>query len=173
MCPRGVSGTVHARIRSNRGFLMSAPRRTPEIRVTVSGFARRPWSAIPVEEVMRARVLTCAADAPLSELARTMVTHAVHAVVVVERDDDGVEYFSGIVTDRAVTQAGLEGRQATARELVDPESTTIPMGWNLELAAREMLRHGSAHVVVVDGRGAPIGMLSTLDLARITAWGHA
>jgi CBS domain-containing protein len=45
--------------------------------------------------------------------------------------------------------------------------------WTLQQAAREMLRAGSAHVVVTDGRGAPIGILSTLDLARIVAWGHA
>jgi CBS domain-containing protein len=139
----------------------------------MAGFPRPPWSAIPVEQIMRARVLTCRADTGMRDLARTMVTHGVHAVVVVEHDDKGAEYVSGIVTDRALAHAGLNAREPLARELVDPESTTVSVGWNLQQAAREMLRTGSAHAVVIDGRGAPIGMLSTLDLARVVAWGHA
>lgn len=141
--------------------------------VTVDGFARQPWSAIPVDQVMRAQVLTCRPETPLRDLARTMVTHAVHAVVVVDRDEREDEFVTGVVTDRALTLAGVEGREPVARELADREAPSVLAGWTLEQAAREMLRTGGAHVVVIDGRGAPIGMLSTMDLARILAWGHA
>jgi CBS domain-containing protein len=121
---------------------------------------------------MRSRVLTCRAGTPIRDLARMMVTHAVHAVVVVD-GEDADEFVTGIVTDRALAEAGAEGREALAEELADPQAPTVSADWSLEQAARQMLGTGSAHIVVVDGRGAPIGMLSTLDLARIMAWGHA
>ena len=140
---------------------------------TVDGFVRQPWNAIPVGQVMRGRVLTCRGETSLRDLARMMVTHSIHAVVVVDGDARDHEYAVGIVTDQAVALAGLEGRSAVASELADREAPTVLTSWSLDEAAREMLRTGSSHVVVIDGRGAPIGMLSTLDLARVTAWGHA
>ena len=142
-------------------------------RVTVDGFTRQPWAAIPVDQIMRSRVLTCTRDTSMRDVARMMVTHAIHAVVVVERDDRDDEFVTGVVTDSALALAAAEGRDATAEELADPRPPTVSAGWSLERAARDMLRTGSSHVVVIDGRGAPIGMLSTLDLARIVAWGHA
>lgn len=140
--------------------------------VTVDGFPRRPWSAIPVDQVMRARVLTCGPETSLRDIARMMVTHAIHAVVVVDRDERDGEFMIGVVDDRRLTLAAVEGREPVARELCDPQATTVSLGWTLEQAARELLRTGGGHAVVIDGRGGPIGMLSTLDLARIAAWGH-
>jgi CBS domain-containing protein len=154
---------------------MAVPPRTPE-RTNVDGFIRRPWSSIPVDQVMRARVLTCDGETPLREIARMMVTHAVHAVVVVDRDEDDGEFMTGTVSDQAVARAAAEGREPVARELAEQQTVTVSAGWRLDEAAREMLRRGTAvgaHVVVTDGRGAPIGMLSTLDVARIVAWGRA
>jgi CBS domain-containing protein len=139
---------------------------------TVTGFTRQPWSAIPVDQVMCGPVLTCGADTPLRDLARTMVTHSVHAIVVLAGDTED-EYAYGVVTDLAVAKASLDGGEPLASELADSEAPTVSVRWSLDEAAREMLRTSCAHVVVIDGRGAPIGMLSTLDLARITAWGHA
>ena len=141
--------------------------------VTVGGFERRPWSFIPVEEVMRRHVLTCHPDATMRELARIMVTHAVHAVVVTGRDADGDQSITGIVTALELALAAVEGVEPIASELANPHAPTVAVGATLEQAAREILRTGGAHVIVVDGRGAPLGMLSTLDLARVTAWGHA
>ena len=141
--------------------------------VTVGGFKHRPWSSIPVEEVMRRHVLTCHADATMREVARIMVTHSVHAVVVVDGDTAGEPTVSGIVTALELAIAAVENTEPTAGELANPHAATVAVGSTLEQAARAILRTGGAHVIVVDGRSAPIGMLSTLDLARITAWGHA
>jgi CBS domain-containing protein len=142
--------------------------------VTVGGFERRPWSSIPVEQVMRRHLLTCHADATMRELALTMVTHSVHAVVVVDDDDRaGKPTVTGIVTALELALAAVEGAEPTAGELANPHAPTVTVGSTLEQAAREILRTGGTHVIVVDGRGTPLGMLSTLDLARVTAWGHA
>ena len=139
--------------------------------VSVGGFERRPWSSIPVEQVMRRHLLTCHGDATMHELARIMVTHAVHAVVVVD-DAAGERTIIGIVTARELALAAVEGAEPIAGELANPHAPTVAIGSSLEEAARGLLRTTGAHVIVVDGRGAPLGMLSTLDLARLTAWGH-
>jgi CBS domain-containing protein len=144
------------------------PRRTSEP-ATVDGFARRPWAAIGVDQVMRAPVLTCGAETPLRDLARLMVTHAIHAVVVVDREENEDDLVTGIVTDLAIARAAVEGREPVARDLAEAGAPAVSVGWTLEQATREMLRTGSAHVVVIDGRGTPIGMLSTMDLARLLA----
>jgi CBS domain-containing protein len=143
--------------------------------VTVGGFDRRPWSSIPVEQVMRRHVLTCHTDATMRELALIMVTHSVHAVVVVDDDgdSDGEPSVAGIVTALELALAAVEGATPTAGELANPHAPTVTVGSTLEEAARAILRTGGAHVIVTDERGAPMGMLSTLDLARVTAWGHA
>lgn len=141
--------------------------------VVVGGFDRRPWSSIPVEQVMRRHLLTCHTDATMRELARIMVTHSVHAVVVVNGGTDGEPSVTGIVTALELALAAVEGADPTAGELANPHAPTVTVGSTLEEAARAILRTGGAHVIVTDERGAPMGMLSTLDLARVTAWGHA
>ena len=138
----------------------------------MQGFERRPWEAISVEEVMHPRVLTCPPDAGLRELARIMATHAIHAVVVVEDENSEDQHVAGVVTDLVLADAALSGTEHTAGELAQLGAPMVSVGWTLEQAAREMLRSGNAHVVVIDGRGIPIGMLSSLDLARVTAWGQ-
>jgi CBS domain-containing protein len=44
----------------------------------------------------------------------------------------------------------------------------------LETVARMMASHEAAHLIVVDPvLGQPIGVISTLDLAGVVAWGRA
>ena len=42
----------------------------------------------------------------------------------------------------------------------------------LDEAVRLMDEHDIAHLIVVD-RGRPVGILSTLDIAGVVAWGRA
>ena len=135
---------------------------------TVDGFPRQAWSAIPVDQVMRGRVLTCTRLTRAREVARTMVTHAVHSIVVV--DDDG--RMMGTVSDDAIMRAALDGHGGSAGDLADGRTPAVRAGVSVEDAARAMVRASGTHVVVIDGRGVPIGMISTLDLARIMVWGH-
>ena len=89
--------------------------------VTVGGFDRRPWSSIPVGQVMRRHLLTCHTDATMREVARTMATHSVHAVVGVDGGDtDGALSVTGIVTALELALAAIEGAEPTAGELANP-----------------------------------------------------
>jgi CBS domain-containing protein len=152
---------------------MQPPRSAPTSQpATIDGLRRPPWSAIPVGQVMRAGVLTCTLRTPVREVARTMVTHGVHSVVVVDDTADTDRYVIGIVTDDGVIGAGLEGGEPVAGDVADVHAPMVSAAWTIEQAAREMVRSRVSHIVVIDGHGSPIGMLSTLDLARVMVWGH-
>jgi CBS domain-containing protein len=116
-----------------------------------------------VLNAMKVGVIDCPPDADVPTLARTMADHRIHCVVV-----NGESW--GIVSDLDLMASLRPGVTATAGELaagdvvaVDPEDT-------LEHAAQLMAEHDTAHLVVVSpDTGRPVGILSTLDIARWAA----
>lgn len=81
-----------------------------------------------VADAMHVGIVTCAPDAPLATVARTMASHHVHCI-----------------------------------------AATRPLGEAVGL----MCQHGVTHLVVIDRDTRPIGVLSTLDVVGIVAWGRA
>lgn len=72
----------------------------------------------------------------------------------------------------ALLDRGAEERvlQDVAQEGLDTVSSEEP----LRLAAEKMRDRHVSHLVVSDAHnGRPVGMLSTLDIAGILAWGEA
>lgn len=129
-----------------------------------------------VADVMRPGVMGCAPDAPAALVARMMATHHIHAVVVegVRTDSvHGEQLVWGIVSDLDLVRAaraGIEG--AIASDLATAEPVTVEASLPLTEAARLLDEHGIAHLVVADG-GRPVGVVSTLDIAGVLAWGRA
>jgi CBS domain-containing protein len=126
-----------------------------------------------VADAMRSGIFTCAADASLREAARTMSLHHVHTVVVNDRADGSP---LGVLTDSQLLAALLDsdGVERTLGEIADRDIQTISSAEPLSVAAELMRERGVAHVLVRDaGTGRPAGMLSTLDVAGIWAWGEA
>jgi CBS domain-containing protein len=123
-----------------------------------------------VVDVMRLGVVTCRPDTSLREVARIMATYRIHSVVVLEPDD---ERPWGIVTDVDLARAATEDLDAlTAREVASTELVTVAADARLAHAARMMAEHGLTHLLVVQPHsGLPVGVLSTLDLAGVLAWG--
>jgi CBS domain-containing protein len=124
-----------------------------------------------VSEGMRFGLFTCTPDADIRELAAAMAEHSIHSVVVagIERRDRGGEHLSwGIVSDLDLIRALRPGGdEATAGELAGTEVITIAPDETLEGAVQLMAEHDAAHLVVVSPQtGLPVGMLSTLDIAR-------
>lgn len=118
-----------------------------------------------VEQWMTRGVIRCAPETPLLEVAELMASRRVHCVVVAS--DVRASRVWGIVSDLdLVAAAGVRdldeqtagGSAATPALVVAPEET-------LERAAQLMTEHATTHLVVVE-RGRPVGILSTLDLAR-------
>lgn len=112
-------------------------------------------------------LIDCPADADVRTVARKMAEHKVHCVIVRGTEPDGW----GIVSDldlMAALRPGLS--DATAGQLAASESLVVDPADSLEHAAQLMAEHQTTHAVVVDPvTGRPIGIVSTLDIARFLA----
>lgn len=128
-----------------------------------------------VSDVMRLGVLSCPPDLPVASVARIMATHHVHAVVVdgIRRDPvRGEQLVWGVVSDMDLVRAAHAGAESlTAGDIAATEPLTVEPSLALDEAARLMDEHGTAHLVVVDGE-RPIGVISSLDIAGVVAWGR-
>jgi CBS domain-containing protein len=129
-----------------------------------------------VYDAMRAGIFTCPAETSLRDVARIMATHHIHCVVVTdlpERGKDGPAW--GLVTDLDLTRAaGADADGRTAGETAATELITVAADESLPRAAQLMGEHDLSHLVVVHpSTRKPLGVLSTLDLAGVLAWGEA
>lgn len=127
-----------------------------------------------VADVMHPGLISCPPETPLRSVARMLATYRVHAIVVFPRHMADIDHALswGVVSDldvaRAAQQGDLEARTAgaTAASPVRTVDATAP----LTEAVAAMVADGVSHVVAVDASsGRPLGMLSTLDVARTVA----
>jgi CBS domain-containing protein len=122
-------------------------------------------SRLLVGAAMHEGVIACQPDTPLSTVAELMAKECVHCVVVAH--STGRHRLWGVISDldlvaaasvRALDEQTAGGSAASPPLTVDPGET-------LQRAAQLMTEQSTAHLVVVaDGR--PVGVLSTLDIAR-------
>lgn len=120
-----------------------------------------------VGDCMHHGILSCAADAPLGEVAGVMATHHVHAVAVT---DGAGDRQLGVVSALDVVAAMSCGEEPTALRAAATEPLAIYENEPLDRAAQMMVEHGVSHLVVIDpASGHPVGVLSTLDIASAYA----
>ena len=109
-------------------------------------------------------------------VAQTMATHHVHCVVTagIATDAAGADHLVwGLISDMDLVRAaqlGIEGQ--TAEDVARSEPITVDPSTLLATATRLMDVHGTSHLIVVNN-GAPVGVLSSLDIAGALAWGRA
>lgn len=123
--------------------------------------------ALRVVDAMHVGVLTCDRDAPLADVAATMARERVHCVVVESGSGECAEPW-GVVSDldlvaaaavRDLSEQTAGGSAATPLVMVAPDET-------LDRAAQLMTEHATSHLLVVDpSERAPVGVLSTIDIA--------
>jgi CBS domain-containing protein len=135
--------------------------------------SHRLFSQLAVTDAMSSGLISCTPDTPLSSVARLMAEHRVHAIFVFDfgsEDDETVELW-GLVSDLDVVAAmcgDIEKR--TARDSAVVPLVTIASTAPLEWAARLMAEHGVSHLATVDPvTQRPVGVISTLDIARTAA----
>ena len=128
-------------------------------------------ATLRVEGAMHRGVLVRPRDTPLSEIARIMAEYHVHSVVIADDPHDAASLW-GIVSDLDLVAA------ASVRELEEQEAGATAASPALMVAPRESLlraaqlltEHATTHLVVVDPESSqPVGVLSTLDIARSLA----
>lgn len=122
-------------------------------------------------DVMHPGVIFCAPESPLRYAAGLMARHHVHAIVVLGEDEEGGLW--GVVSDADLV--GAIARQDlssyTAGGVARTPIVTIARDEPVANAAVLMTEHGVTHLLVVDQGDRPIGVVSTLDLARAAAAG--
>ena len=130
-----------------------------------------------VGDAMHPGILSCDRDATATEVARMMATHHVHCIAVMGLSHDPAPepIVWGIVSDLDLIEAsvGGGGSERTAAALAQQPIISVDPSTPIREAARLMLTHSAPHLVVVDPDSQrPIGILSTLDIAGILAWGE-
>ncbi|MBK5117460.1 MAG: CBS domain-containing protein, partial [Thermoleophilia bacterium] len=87
----------------------------------------------------------------------------VHAVVVV---DDSRE--PPVISDVDLIAAAASGQfdRLSAGDIAGTESISVDRNESLDRAAQILAEHSVAHLIVRDEGRVPVGVLSTLDLAR-------
>lgn len=133
-------------------------------------FVAPPFEKATVVDAMRVGVVSCPPETSIREVARIMATYRIHCVLV--SDVEGHQPW-GVVSDLdIVAGAGANIDKLTAREVASTEVVTIAPDDTMLLAAQLMAERKAAHLVVVQPHsGQPVGVLSTLDLAGVLAWG--
>jgi CBS domain-containing protein len=129
---------------------------------------------LSVADAMHEGVVSCPPQSSLRTVARLMATRRVHAIFVFPRHQADAGHVSSwkVVSDLDLAQAASErdldsgtagGVAGSAVRCVQPDEP-------LSSAVLTMLANRISHVIVVDRpHGRPLGILSTLDVARALA----
>jgi CBS domain-containing protein len=129
-----------------------------------------------VGDAMSHGLISCSPETPLRVVARMMATYGVHAIFVfeyAEGSDDRPQPWA-VVSDLdlvAATRLDLDTLTAGATAVTPLVSVAAdsPIGE----AGSLMAQYGIAHLAVTaPSSHRPIGVISTLDIARAIAAGH-
>jgi len=122
-------------------------------------------------DAMHPGMISCPPETPLRTVARMMASYRVHAIVVHAHDEDQLPGGDrwGVVTDADLVRAALDDDLdgLTAKQVAASPVLTVTSVDPLPRAMQLMTEHEVTHVIVVERHsGRPIGVLSTLDVAR-------
>jgi CBS domain-containing protein len=129
-----------------------------------------------VYDAMRLGIFTCPPETSLRDVARMMASYHIHSVVVTDMDPEGEsETPWGVISDADLAAAaGPDCAERTARDAARTQVVTVTADDGIAHAARLMTEHCVTHLVVVQPETAkPVGVISTLDIAGVLAWGEA
>jgi CBS domain-containing protein len=139
-----------------------------------SGSGYPALDSLRVSDAMHPALITCSLESPLRTIARMMTTYRVHAILVTAHGDEKLPGGAlwGIVSDADLLRAAEAGDidEQTARTIAARPVATVSMTESLAGAAQVMVEREVSHLIVIEPRSArPIGVLSTLDVARALA----
>ena len=122
-------------------------------------------------DVMSSPVVSVPPDAPLKDVAATLVRHGINAVPVVDTSDRLIGIVSEadlLSLETGLGRAAAGARPRTAGEVMRHSVYTLTGGTDATAAARLMLRHRLKSVPVVAGERV-VGMIARRDLLRLIA----
>ena len=130
----------------------------------------RLLGSLTVADAMHRGIVTCSPSADLREVATAMAENEIHCVVAIDAGPPGGDddRLWGIVSDIDLMRGIGSTVRLDAGNLAALEVVLVSPDDSLERAAQLMAEHEVAHLVVVAG-DRPIGVISTLDIARAAA----
>jgi CBS domain-containing protein len=132
----------------------------------------RPIDELRVIDAMHPGMISCPPETPLRTVARMMATYRVHAILVHPHEDSPGGERWGVLTDADLVRSALEVDldSVTAGDVAASPVLVVTTVDPLERAIQLMVEHEVTHVVAVERHSArPLGVVSTLDVARILA----
>jgi CBS domain-containing protein len=121
----------------------------------------------PISEVKRVGAVTVPPTATVGKAAEVMRKKKVSAVLVVQKKN-GREQLAGIFTERDLLSRALPARgwqRAPVKKFMTPRPETLRPKDPVAYAINKMSVGRFRHVPLVDGKGAPAGMISIRDIA--------
>jgi CBS domain-containing protein len=144
----------------------SSPREEPPV----------PFETAVVGDAMSNGVISCTAETPLRVVARMMATYGVHAIFVFDRmdeDDEALRLWAVVSDLDLVAATPLDLDTVTAGMTAVTPLVSVAADRSIAEAGGLMAAYGVAHLAVTDPASRrPIGVISTLDIARAVAAGH-
>lgn len=134
-----------------------------------------PFETATVGDVTSHGVISCPPETPLRVVARMMATYGVHAIFVFEHADEpsAEPQLWAVVSDLdlvAATQLDLD--TMTAGGTAVTPLVSVAADRSIAEAGSLMAQYGIAHLAVTEPTSRrPIGVISTLDIARAVAAG--
>ena len=134
------------------------------------------FEAATVGDAMSRGLISCPPETPLRVVARMMATFGVHAIFVFEHmdeDDEALQLWALVSDLDLVAAAPLDQDTLTAGATAVTPLVTVAADKPIAAAGSLMAEYGIAHLAVTDPESRrPIGVISTLDIARAIAAGH-
>jgi len=132
-----------------------------------------PFGSATVGDAMSLGVISCPPEAPLRTVARMMATFGVHAVFVfehVDEDDEARRLWAAVSDLDLVGATQLDLDSLTAGAIAVTPLVSVEADRPIAQAGALMAQYGVAHLAVTDSAsGRPVGVISTLDIARAVA----
>lgn len=132
----------------------------------------KPVGELRVIDVMHPGMISCPPETPLRTVARMMATYRVHAILVHAGQDSPTGERWGVVTDSDLIRTAWEDNVdcVAADQIAASPVLIVTTVDPLERVMQLMVEHEVAHVIAVEGHsGRPLGVVSTLDVARALA----
>ena len=133
------------------------------------------FEAATVADAMSRGVISCRPETPLRIVARMMATYGVHAIFVfehVEEEDEAPQLWAVVSDLDLVAATRLDLDTLTAGETAVTPLVNVAADSSIGEAGSLMAQYGIAHLAVTDPDSRrPIGVISSLDIARAIAAG--
>ena len=134
-----------------------------------------PFETGTVGDAMSHGLISCPPETPLRVVARMMATYGVHAIFVFEyaAEDESPRLWAVVSDLDLVAATRLDLDTLTAGASAVTPLVTVAADRSIAEAGSLMAQYGIAHLAVTEpGSRRPIGVISTLDIARAIAAGH-